>query len=97
MRPDHLHTLSANEVADFWYALGCSVKEFGSPFKGYMDVAFDELVARRGSDVANFLTLRKGQYRTDPTKRDRYPKRVGLFARRPSLYAPKCLVESGSA
>ena len=69
MRADHLQTLSDDELADLWYTLGCSVKEFGSPFKGYMDVAFEELVARRGSDVANFLALRKGQYRTEPDQR----------------------------
>jgi len=69
MRADYFKTLSDDELADLWYALGCTVKEFGSPFKGYMDVAFEELVARRGSDVDKFLTLRKGQYRTEPDQR----------------------------
>ncbi len=69
MRANNLKTFTDEELADLWYALGCSVKEFGSPFKSYMDIAFEELITRRGPDATNFLTLRKSQYRLEPDQR----------------------------
>jgi hypothetical protein len=69
MRVDNLKAFSDDELADLWYALGCSVKEFGFPFKGYMEVAFEELVSRQGANVTEFLTHRKSHYRLQPDQR----------------------------
>lgn len=69
MRPGAFEGFTDDELADAWYAFGCSVKEFGAPFKGYMDQAFEELLARRGNDTNDFLLRRKREYRLEPDQR----------------------------
>ena len=64
-----LKAMTDEQLADLWYAMGCTVKEFAVPFKEYMDAAFTELLARRPSDVNEYLALRKLGYTTVPDQR----------------------------